>query len=296
MTGLTATVVGAGVHVPGHDAVSLLTGAPSPAPACASGEVRELLGRKGLLYRDPATRFALCATQSALGLAAGSVVDPELDALTAVVASSNLGNVETVCSVAERSRRKGGHSVSPMEAPNASSNVIASTVASRFGLGGPNLLIATGPASGADAIRVGLRLLAAGRATGVVVVGAEPEDDMAQRVAEANGGGPLVGGAAAIMLVPIGDDVATGITLALETQDGAAEPSLRLSAEGEQPTASEVGGHAGGDLSGALGVVQVALGAWWLTQEGHGGASRVTSTCSDAGHTLQTTLEHWNGA
>ena len=76
----------------------------------------------------------------ALGLPDGMRPTTALCTDTAVVAASNLGNVWTVVEVARTVAREGGRAVSPMSAPNASSNVIASSVALWFGFGGPNLM------------------------------------------------------------------------------------------------------------------------------------------------------------
>lgn len=156
----------------------------------------ELLGRKGLLGKEPATRMALCAVHAALGLPAGRRPDARLHTDTAVVACSNLGNVETVAAVARAARTNGIREVSPMAAPNASSNVIASTVALWFGFGGPNLMICSGAPAGLDGLRTAVRLLRAGRAARVVVVGAEPDDEVATAVY----GPSLRAGAACVVL------------------------------------------------------------------------------------------------
>ncbi|MCI4066466.1 hypothetical protein MRQ36_29485 [Micromonospora sp. R77] len=107
-----------------------------------------VLGRKGLLYKEPATRLALCAVHRALGLPDGARPGTALDPDTAVVASSNLGNIGTVVDVARTVAREGGRGVSLMAAPNASSNVVAGTVALWFRFGGPNLMLCNGETSG----------------------------------------------------------------------------------------------------------------------------------------------------
>ena len=63
--------------------------------------------------------------------------------------------------------------ISPMALPNASSNVVASSVAIRYGLRGPNLMLCNGPTSGLDAVYWGAALVAADRCARAVVIGVE---------------------------------------------------------------------------------------------------------------------------
>jgi 3-oxoacyl-[acyl-carrier-protein] synthase II len=177
-------------------------------PACDPARAADLLGRKGLLAKEPATRLALCAVHRALGRPARAPkptgpADPD----TAVVVGSNLGNVGTVSEIARQLRDTGPRSVSPLEAPNASSNVIASTVAIWFRFGGPNLTVCSGATAGLDALWVAALLLRARRANRVVVVAAEPDDPDAVRVHAMRRGGPagvpLRAGAGCVVVEPV---------------------------------------------------------------------------------------------
>jgi 3-oxoacyl-[acyl-carrier-protein] synthase II len=198
----------------------------------------EVLGRKGLLFKEPATRLALCAVHRALGLPDGARRPPgPPDPRTAVVASSNLGNVATVRGIVRTLREGSVRDVSPLDAPNASSNVIASTVAIWFGFGGPNLMVCSGASSGLDAVALALLLLRSGRADRVVVVGAEPDDEVARELY----GPALRAAAAAVVAEPAGGPI--GLWMG-----GAAEQAI--------DPAPEVAG-----TYGALGVLQVAAGA-----------------------------------
>jgi 3-oxoacyl-[acyl-carrier-protein] synthase II len=198
----TVMVVGHAVHVPGRPAAGP-AGSPA-APACTAESAHEVLGRKGLLGKDPATRLALCATHRMLGLPPGRPVRPLPGAArTAVVVSSNLGNVAAVCSVVDEVRARSVRTVSALDAPNASSNVIASTIAIWYGFTGPNVMVCNGATSGLDAVQVASRLLRAGRAARAVVVGVEPPDGVASRFAATVEAHPhLAGGAAALLLEP----------------------------------------------------------------------------------------------
>jgi 3-oxoacyl-[acyl-carrier-protein] synthase II len=181
-------VTGWSVHLPGQD------------EACEPAQAGSLLGRKGLLMKEPATRLALCAVHQALNMGVGERTQGPVRTDTAVVASSNLGNVETVVEIAQTVAKSGGKAVSPMAAPNASSNVLSGTVAMWFKLGGPNLMICSGRDSGLYALKMGSLLLRSARASRVVVVGAEPDDPIASAIHAQAGGEPLRAAAACVIL------------------------------------------------------------------------------------------------
>ncbi|MFE9655875.1 beta-ketoacyl synthase N-terminal-like domain-containing protein [Micromonospora sp. NPDC006431] len=256
-----------------------VAGLPPVDPACPPDRAHTLLGRKGLLYKEPATRLALCAVHRALGLPDGVRPDAALDPGTAVVAASNLGNVGTVIDVTRAVAREGSRGVSPMAAPNASSNVIASSVALWFRLGGPNLMVCSGETAGLDALALGALLLRAGRADRVLVVGAEPDDETAVAVrrgpaAAGAAAPPLRAGAACVVLEPAARAAAPLATLTVG-------PAVRRRADVPPWPAGPrvvVGpGHldpaaAWGDCYGAQGVLQAALAAR-LVAEGADGVA-----------------------
>jgi 3-oxoacyl-[acyl-carrier-protein] synthase II len=228
------------VHLPGADPAPAglpesLKAAVGPAvPAAAAAGV---LGRKGLLFKEPATRLALCAVHTALGLPPGVRPSGAVRTDVAVVACSNLGNVATVVEVARTARAGGVRDVSPLAAPNASSNVVASTVALWFGFGGPNLMVCSGAVAGWDGLDIAVRLLRARRARQVVVVGAEPDDATARALR----GTSLTAGAAAVLL----ETPAAPVPMP--------QAELTLGPGGFDPAA------VWGDLYGAQGVVGLAL-------------------------------------
>lgn len=207
---MTAVVTGVGLALSGVRTVGdLLAGGPGDAAAVTPAD---RLGRKGLRYQDRATQLALCAAWEALldaGLvAAGSPVPavgtrPALTApagSVAVVASSNLGNLDSVCEVATGIAADGGtRLVRPILAPRLSSNVVASETAIRFGLRGPNLMLCNGASSGLDAVHWAAALVAAGRARHVLVVGVEPDTDVVRRL---HGREDVLDGAVALVVEP----------------------------------------------------------------------------------------------
>jgi 3-oxoacyl-[acyl-carrier-protein] synthase II len=268
-------IAGGAVHIPGVATPSerLLAGIAGegvvpaePLQAGIAGEdavpaerASELLGRKGLLAKDEATRLALCAVHRALGRPPRAPKpDGPPDPRTAVVACSNLGNFEAVTRIARAAREGGVRAVSAMDAPNASSNIVASTVAIWFRFGGPNLMVCSGATAGLDGIWLGSLLLRAGRADRVVVVGSEPAAQAPRKT---------IAGAAAIVLEAAGAGArATRVGRPRFTPPGAAvAPAARLVIAAGRPPGldgdvidldAELG-----DLYGAAGVVAVALAA-----------------------------------
>jgi len=255
--------------------------------AVGADDAGRVLGRKGLLYKEPATRLALVAVHRALGLPVGRTVPERVDPRTAVVACGNLGNVHTVATVAREVREGGVREVSPLAAPNASSNVVASTVALWFGFGGPNLMVCSGATAGLDGLALATRLLRTRRADRVVLVGAEPDDETATAVY----GRPLRAGAACALLERLPDQPtgapsirahATTANMAARSgaaagggageggaggdgaaQGGAAGDGVGQGGAGQGGVAAQVGGAAPGALrvgSGGLGFDPVA--AW----------------------------------
>ncbi|MEY9488933.1 3-oxoacyl-[acyl-carrier-protein] synthase II [Streptomyces calvus] len=293
------TVTGVGVALPGADSATALATASRPGD---SVEPAAVLGKKGLRYKDRATQLGLCAAQRVL-TDAGLLADGELTVdgtRTAVLVSSNLGNVDTVCRVVQTIADEGTHGVSPMDTPNASSNIIASEIAIRWGLKGPNLMLCNGPASGLDAIRWGTALLRSGRADHVVVVGVEPDNEIARRLV----GGPLADGAAAVVLERAEAAEARGATVRAvigahtrgldvagtiaELAEVESEPAAWYAPAAAAPALSKglpVHDLAAvwGELSGALGVVQCAAAVGALDAGADGPMWLVAGTDSDDG-------------
>lgn len=193
--GVAVTAVG--LALPGVADVAGLVGVgPGAVRAADPVDPAARLGRRGLRYLDRASQLALCAARDALrdaGLPAGG------DAGVAVIVSTNLGNLDTVCQVAETIADRGTDRVSPMALPIASSNVTAAAVATRFGLRGPNLTFTNGATSGLDALFWAGLLVGAGRCRQALVVGVETTNPV---VAQLLGrpAGELLDGAAAVLV------------------------------------------------------------------------------------------------
>ncbi|MEU1969555.1 beta-ketoacyl synthase N-terminal-like domain-containing protein [Micromonospora sediminicola] len=268
-------VTGWSLHLPGVDVAATVNsqigsspGSWACTPAVGPAHARDILGRKGLLYKEPATRLALCAVHRALDLPPGKRPTPGLQPRTAVVATSNLGNVATVAQVARDVYREGHRAVSVLDAPNVSSNVIASTVALWFGFGGPNIMVCSGATAGLDGLSIAHLLLRARRADRVVLVGAEPDDDVATAVHGRHP--PLRAGAACLILQagnrPADHDRLPAAAHLYTVPHGGAWPLPPRLVIG--PTGFDTRAH-WGDLYGASGVVGLALAAHLAVDDGH---------------------------
>ena len=185
MSGTSAvTITGLGLEVPGiHDTANLLDALTAPLEP-SEFTPADKLGTQRLRYKDRATKLALCAAQSALvsaGLptSAATQISPET---FGVVVSSNLGNVDTVCRVLDTIYSEGADSVSPMDMPNLSSNVVASSLAIRFGCKALNLMVCNGATSGIDALYLAANAIRAKRADRMLVVGVEPVNPVVERL------------------------------------------------------------------------------------------------------------------
>lgn len=284
------------IYLPGCDLKDVLEGddtEPASPPELAS----ELLGRKGLLAKDAATRLALCAVHRALNLPSGAPRHAgHPDPKTAVVVSSNLGNVATVHNIARALPRGGMRDVSALDAPNASSNVIASAVAIWFKFGGPNLMVCSGATSGLDAVALACILLRARRAERVIVVGAEPDDEIATKlyrqraVARGEGARSLRAGAASVVLEMAAHAV-SGMPLLGPIRSASERPVAVPETQPSVfigPTGMAMG-HARlidlaqqfGDTYGALGVLQVAIAAALVAAAPAGARPSVAMRCGD---------------
>jgi 3-oxoacyl-[acyl-carrier-protein] synthase II len=307
----TAVVSGVGLALTGADTPdALLRGARAPGHAPEPFDTGARIGRRGHRYKDRATQLALCAALDALRDAALVPADgTELSVpgdTVGVVASSNLGNLDTTCLTAAAIAEDSARSLSPMSLPNASSNVIASWIAIRHGLRGPNLMLCNGATSGLDAVHWAAMLVAAGRVRRALVAGVETRNAV---VADLLGrpAGDLLDGAAALVVEGArwADErgaraVAVlgpyerraglaGCVRALLPEDGDG-PGIWFTPERYQepaagtgvPVAPSVPRHdvtmAFGRASGALGVLQCAAAVGWLGAAGPGlGQALITS-------------------
>jgi 3-oxoacyl-[acyl-carrier-protein] synthase II len=287
-------------------------GAAVPGDLLGSGAGRgeefdpaPLLGR-GFRYKDRSTKLALVAAKKALdraGLldAGGGFTS---GATMGVAVSSNFGNLDTVCRVAEVIRAETVDGTSPMDLPNASSNVIASSVAIQFGLRGPNLMVCNGDSSGLDAVYWAGMLTRSGRVERALVIGVETSNPA---VLELTGG--MFDGAAALLVESKDSADRRGAEVlatlggysrragAVEAAVGAlaasrpAEVGLLLAGTDVRPPGAEQAKThdletAWGPSSGALGVLECLAGVSWLLQGGSGSVLAVAGSEDDGSSSL----------
>lgn len=284
-----AAVTGVGLAVPGVRAPADLLAADPDISQPVDPAAR--IGKKGLRYKDRATQLALTCADEALR-ASGLLGE---DGLTvsgesiAVLIASNYGNVDTVCAIVETIAADGSAGgLSPMDTPNASSNVVASTLAVKYGLRGPNLMLCNGPTSGLDAVRWAAALIGSGRAERALVLGVEPDNAAVRKLAGAD---RLIDGAAAVVLerpglgpargaaelASVGSTVRTaGVRRCLDRLGAADRPAVWFSPGGaaDAELLPEVPRHdltgVWGEASAALGVLQCAGAVGWFAAGGTG--------------------------
>ncbi|MBM0278026.1 beta-ketoacyl synthase N-terminal-like domain-containing protein [Micromonospora tarensis] len=304
---MTVLVTGVGVVLPGGGRLADLgrTEAGSLEPV----DPRSRINRRGLRYKDRATQLAFCAAEEALndaGLYAPAAEAP-VRAEIGIVVSSNFGNLDTVCRVTGTIGAEGTLAASPMDLPNASSNVIASSLAIRFGLAGANLMLCSGATSGLDALSWGRRLITAGRCRQVLVLGTEPDNETVREFTDTP---RMLDGAVGVVLEDAGTAAARGavprLTLGTACRGGTlADCVAVLAAHGaparwyppEAVTADVLDGlfpgatrvdlaQVWGASSGALGVLQCAAAIGWFDGGGAGPVYAVTGGGRDsaAGH------------
>ncbi|HEX5116354.1 MAG TPA: beta-ketoacyl synthase N-terminal-like domain-containing protein [Pseudonocardiaceae bacterium] len=261
-----------------------------PVDPTARFDPATLLGGRGLRYKDRATRLGLLAANRALadaGLldATGTTVPA---ASVGVVVSSNLGNLDTVCRTAGAIATGSVTDAAPMDLPNASSNVVASSIAIRFGLRGPNVMVCNGPSSGLDAAFLAASLILACRVPRVVLVGVEPVNDVVEHLADDPAGDLFDGAAAAVLESETSATARGAVPLARlggyarrTTTDASVDRALGAGpppglwfagrATAAPPAVADVCRKdleaELGAASGALGVLQVVAGTCWLGAE-----------------------------
>lgn len=200
-------VTGVGLAVPGLAGAADLIG---PVPVEGGFDPATGLAGRDMRHKDRATRLSLRAVEPALrdaGLLGEDGYLGDRDA-TAVIVSSNFGNLDNVCRFTDIINDKSVTGLSPLGLPQTSINVITGALAIRHGLRGPNLTVSNGATSGHDALHWAVNFLRTGRARTAVVVGVEPLDDAVAKLT----GGETVDGAAAVVLETTGHAAARGAT------------------------------------------------------------------------------------
>jgi 3-oxoacyl-[acyl-carrier-protein] synthase II len=241
-------VTGVGLALPSlPEQIALL----EPGPTVRNGFPPEArLGSRGLRYKDAATTMALAAARDALedaGLpvSAGEQLEPDR---LGVVASSNFGTLETVCRVVDSIHQAGVRAASVLDLPNASSNVVASSIAIRFGCRAINLMLCDGVTSGVDALHVAANAIRSKRADRLVVAGVEPSnpvvsrllDDSARAAGHASRAPGEAGAAVVLESAPAADARGVRPYAWLGSYTSAAAPAIALPARSTCEADSEI--------------------------------------------------------
>ena len=145
--------------------------------------------KRGLKYKDIATRFAICAANKAL-LEAGIISEFNEKIGTsdiAVIVCSSLGNIDTVSKVIDIIKNKSVDDISPLDLPNLSSNNIAASIAIWFGLTGINLTVCNGSTSSIDSIQIGYNLLQQEKTKKVLIIGVEVLNEYTNKIISIDG-------------------------------------------------------------------------------------------------------------
>lgn len=281
MSGPAAVITGIGLTLP--ESVGDITDLFDTSAAERGLVDREAsLRGRGMRHKDRASRLALRAAESALHdaglLDAQTFSEPAFTGpadRTAVVVSSNLGNLDSVCSFVDIIARETVTGLSPLGLPHTSSNAVAGWIAIKYGLRGPNVTVCNGPTGGLDALFWARNLVAARRSDVAVVVGAEPDTEPVARLLQQQDQGSVLDGAVAVVVesaehaqhrgarargVLAGYARATDLSAAITAARG---PDLRPVQLLDAETFTTRFGH----CCGALGVLQCAAGAVRLDRD-----------------------------
>jgi 3-oxoacyl-[acyl-carrier-protein] synthase II len=261
MNTIDIAVVGCGVvapaerTLPGIDEASVLRGTDDEA-------LKSHIARRGIRYKDRATRLALAAARVAMleaGLGGAAGYEDLDDSRCAVVVACCFGNTDTVLRCAAQIRDEGSAALSPMDLPNASANVVPATLAIWFGLRGANLLCAGDRTSGHDALMFASNLIRTGRADRVLVCGVEAGQPALAPLFDGAGQAAPADIAAALVLERVdhyrdrrGADASCLLSVSCSSAAGAPFASLALQLAGAPESAVQCG-HASTAFPGAYG-------------------------------------------
>lgn len=133
------------------------TGFPSQVAGQVRGfEPARYMPEKTAKQVDRFVHFGLAGAEMALGASRLNLADEDPDRI-GVILGSCLGGMLFHEAQIVAAFERGPHRFNPLGVPRVTSNAVASHVAIRYGLRGPNLVISTACASGAHAVGEGLR-------------------------------------------------------------------------------------------------------------------------------------------
>lgn len=131
-----------------------------------------LLGKRGLQFCRPGTKFLLGASVLAMQEAGLAIGDTDPDEL-GITVGSNLVGIQSMVDYDFTAITEGPHYTSPMEAPNTLTNAPGSHLAIRLKARALNTTIASGQCAGLDALGYALKMMRDRRARQIVAGGVE---------------------------------------------------------------------------------------------------------------------------
>lgn len=181
-------IIGKGFYLKNIDSIETLSNLSMRKENENFSTPEKIINKKGLRYKDLATKFAIYAANDAL-LNAGVIShhNQKINSSNiAVIVCSSLGNIDTVGKVMNIINSKGVNETSPLDLPNLSPNNIAASIAIWFKLTGINLTICNGSTSSIDSIHIGCNLLQSRKAEKVLIIGVEVLNEYTQKLDHIN--------------------------------------------------------------------------------------------------------------
>src|SRR5579859_4885189 len=142
--------------------------------ACEEFDPTDVMTAKEARRSSRFAQLAIAATAEAVAQARWDAASPPCDPrLAGCVVGSAMGGVRTFEESSQAMMSHGPRRISPLSIPTGMGNAACGLVAMRHGLRGPVFGVMSACASGAHAIGVAARLIAAGDAEAVITGGAE---------------------------------------------------------------------------------------------------------------------------
>ncbi|MBT2762679.1 beta-ketoacyl synthase [Paenibacillus sp. ISL-20] len=149
-------------------------------------EPHSIIGKKGIQFLQPSSKFLLAAGNLALQNAQLEENMPLPEHL-GVVVGSNFAGLTTASNYDFSTITEGPHLVSPMQAPNVLANAPASNLGIRLQARAANITVGNGQCAGIDAIGHAARLIKKNQANCVVVGGVAEINERIMKIYESLG-------------------------------------------------------------------------------------------------------------